>query len=326
MSSRLKLPFEALRFKIDLTLIKNQPNAGHSLNIIGQDRALSALQFGTRIKSPNYNIFVMCESGCGGLSVVIEYLGNLAATSAIPPDFAYVENFQNPKKPRLLTISPAQGNRFYQDIEKLVEDLIVVFPSVFASPSYRQKRSAIESALQQACKDALDSVKRRAAAFGIAVIQEDEVTGFRLRKNNELLTEKQVAELPEPEQTLFQTRVAELEDAITEAFQDLPNWQRASCESLNRLNREVIQTALTPLFAKLQEKHRAEHDISNYLDALKADLNKVLVEIFETENGAGSRSKAHLQATLAKRYLPNLIVDNSLQKGGAGDLQAKPGF
>ena len=324
MNHNLKLSPETLSSRFDLALIQNPTHAGHAFNIIGQDRALSALQFGTQINSPGYNIFVMAEPGWRASSLVSEFLQKAADSLPVPSSFAYVENFQNPKEPRLLKLSPVLGNSFCQDIENLIEELMAVVPFVFISPNYRQKKSAVENAFQQACDNAIGLVKRRATAFGIAVLQEDEVVSFRLRKNNKLLTEDQIAEMPESEQALYKNRIAELEDYLAEVFQELPLWRKALIENINRLNQEVFQAALTPIFTILCDKYDSEPDIRCYLDALKLDLNKTLVEIFNTESGADAKTKANLQAAFAKRYLPNLIVDNSRQLGAPVVYEPNP--
>ena len=69
--------------------------------IVGQRRALEALEVGLNIKDPlnRYNVYVSGEPGLGKTSTVIRYLRELSASQETPPDIVYVYNFQEPHYP-----------------------------------------------------------------------------------------------------------------------------------------------------------------------------------------------------------------------------------
>src|SRR5512139_2387204 len=55
--------------------------------VIGQVRAIEALNFGIGIRRPGYNLFVLGAPGTGKRTVVSEFLGRTAATEATPSDW-----------------------------------------------------------------------------------------------------------------------------------------------------------------------------------------------------------------------------------------------
>ena len=56
--------------------------------VLGQDRAVSAIQFGVAMDRPGYNVYVMGDSGTGRSSYVTEYLKSEAKRQSSPSDWA----------------------------------------------------------------------------------------------------------------------------------------------------------------------------------------------------------------------------------------------
>jgi Cdc6-like AAA superfamily ATPase len=67
--------------------------------VLGQDRAVSAIQFGVAMDRPGYNVYVMGDSGTGRSSYITEYLKSEAKRQNSPSDWAYVNNFDNNREP-----------------------------------------------------------------------------------------------------------------------------------------------------------------------------------------------------------------------------------
>ena len=76
---------------------------------IGQDRALKALKLGLELYSPGYNIYVSGLVGTGRTTTVKELLREISPKCAIPRDRAYVRNFEDRDRPRLLTFQPIKA-------------------------------------------------------------------------------------------------------------------------------------------------------------------------------------------------------------------------
>ena len=66
--------------------------------IIGQERAVKALDFGLAVKMKGYNIYMSGPSGTGKTTYALSSAEKLAATEPVPKDWCYVYNFQNPMK------------------------------------------------------------------------------------------------------------------------------------------------------------------------------------------------------------------------------------
>ena len=77
--------------------------------LIGQERALKAIQFGANIKSHDFNMFVLGPPASGKSTAVKAHLGPKAAEGPAPSDWAYVYNFENPNQPKALQLPPGRA-------------------------------------------------------------------------------------------------------------------------------------------------------------------------------------------------------------------------
>src|SRR5690606_64399 len=92
--------------------------------VLGQERAVEALQFGVAMPRPGYNVFVMGEPGTGRFSYVRRYLKTEAKRLQTPSDWVYVNNFDEQREPRVLELPPGSATEFVEDISQLIDNLL----------------------------------------------------------------------------------------------------------------------------------------------------------------------------------------------------------
>ena len=98
---RLRLPADALRWRCDPAFFTFETTADLQPEeiIVGQERAVRALDFGLTITQPAYNIFVTGPVGTGRTTYTRKKVQDLAIARPMPPDWVYVYNFQQPDQP-----------------------------------------------------------------------------------------------------------------------------------------------------------------------------------------------------------------------------------
>ena len=326
MPLRLKLPPDALKLTIDLADIDLETISTRQGNILGQPRAQSALEFGIAMPNEGYNIFVMGEPGLGRLSMVTSHLNELCRNLPTPSSYAYVDNFDNQREPLAIKLPPGLGRRFCDDIEDLIDNLLVTFPAVFESPSYQQKKSAIERSFNQAYNTAIDLVDKQSRSKSIALFRENEGVTFVPIKNNKSLDEDQFAELPQTERDIFHQDVEELEEYLNEALLDLPQWRRTMVEKIKQLDTETIQLAITPLFAEIDQKYQELPDVYRYLAEIKKDLNNTIADCLAPTRSLEPSNNAVKRAALVELYGPNILVDHPEVSGAPVVFEPHPTY
>ncbi len=315
MSSHLKLPIDSLKLTIDLNGIDLPEVPRLQTGILGQPRAQSALEFGIAMPNPGYNIFVMGETGLGRLTMIMNHLETLAHTRTAPSSYAYVDNFDNSREPVAIELPAEYGQVLSKDIEKFLDDLLENFPAAFESPTYQQKKSAIERQFSQNYNAAIDIVDKKAQTLSIALFKESETITFAPIRKDKSLNEEQFQQLPQAERDIFHKHVEELEDYLSEALLELPQWRRAMIDKIKQLDSDTISLAIEPLFAELEEKYQNIDDVITYLAEIKKHLNLSIADYLMPGRTSDARESAAKRLALNELYAPNVIVDNKLESG-----------
>ena len=139
--------------------------------IIGQERALKAIQTGLDIKSFSYNIFITGMVGTGRTTTIKQLLEKLEKGDKIPDDILYVFNFKNADEPMLITLPAGKGKIFREAMENLIAMLKTNIPEMIKSKYYSEQRDEIVESQQRKQKEILQNFEEEVAKEGFSVIQ-----------------------------------------------------------------------------------------------------------------------------------------------------------
>ncbi|MTZ14218.1 AAA family ATPase [Pseudomonas sp. JL972] len=313
----LTRPFDPSQFNFN-----NTDELEPFLGVLGQERAVEALQFGVAMPRPGYNVYVMGEPGTGRFSFVRRYLRAEGKRLHTPADWLYINNFDEPREPRVLKLEPGSAAAFIADINQLIDNLLATFPAVFEHPSFQQKKSAIDRAFNQRYDKALDIIEKLALEKEIALYRDASNIAFTPMKDGKALDEADFALLPEAERERYHNDISTLEVRLNEELASLPQWKRESTNQLRLLNDETISQALQPLLAPLSQKYAENAGVEAYLQAVQVNLLKTVVEQLVDEN----RPEAQSRVLLEEQYSPSLMVGHSLDAGAPVVFEPHPTY
>lgn len=129
--------------------------------IIGQERAVKAMEFGLNIKMRGYNIYMSGPTGSGKTSYAQSCIKDFAKNEPVPYDWCYVYNYSKPSNPIALRFPPGLGKEFRDDMNELIEYLIADIPKAFSSEEYEKEKSEIIKDYQNKRDDLLNQLKKR---------------------------------------------------------------------------------------------------------------------------------------------------------------------
>ena len=66
---------------------------------VGQERGIKSLEFGLRVDTNGYNLYLEGPTGSGKTTYTRNYLKKLSKSKKTPPDWCYIYNFDNPNEP-----------------------------------------------------------------------------------------------------------------------------------------------------------------------------------------------------------------------------------
>lgn len=289
--------------------------------IIGQARAIEAIRFGSSIQQKGYNLFALGPSGTGKYSVVHQFLEQKATTEPTPFDWCYVNNFEQPHKPRALRLPPGQGRMLSQDIGKWIEELRSTIPTVFESEDYRTRKQVIEEEFKERQEKAFSTLQQQAQERGIALLRTPMGLAFAPLHKDKVLGPDEFQRLPEQERKRIEAEVGMLQEQLQAILHQIPRWERESREKIKELNREVTMFAVGHLVDELRKKYAALPDVVNYLNTMQQD---VVDNVDDFLNPAEASTAAflgipQLRSLLGspsfQRYRVNVVVDHSATKG-----------
>jgi len=290
--------------------------------VLGQERAVAALQFGVAMPRAGYNVYVMGEPGTGRFSFVQRYLKAEGKRQGTPDDWVYINHFDEPREPHALRLPPGQGCGLSADISQLIDNLLATFPAVFETPTYQQKKSVIERAFNQRYDRALDIIEKLALEKGVALYRDSTNIAFTPMREGKALDEAEFSQLPEVERERFHDDIAVLEERLNEELASLPQWKRETSNEQRRLNDETITQALQPLLSPLAEKYADNAGVGAYLQAMQVNLLKTVIDQLVDDN----KSDAERRLLLEEQYSPSPVVGHNVNGGAPVVFESHPTY
>lgn len=175
MSSRI--PAERLRWRPSkdiLKLFKEPSKISATEAIVGQKRAVGALDLGLKLFRPGYNVYVSGIAGTGRMTTIRRALELIKPERERPPDRAYVYNFADPSQPVLLTFEPGKGKTFRDDMKEVVRVLRTEVPKAVESQHVQREREIIVDRYQREEKKLFEEFAERLKKEGFALVQVQE--------------------------------------------------------------------------------------------------------------------------------------------------------
>lgn len=327
MTNSLKLPLTALKAKIDLSDIDFTESLNSHSTILGQERAQSALEFGIAMPNSGYNIFVMGETGSGRLSMIMQYLQALAPSKPAPPSYAYVDNFENSREPIAIKLPAEHGQDFLKAIENLITNVLATFPAVFENPSYQQKKTAVERQFVHTYRDATEYVDAQARICNIGLFSENDTFNFLPLCENKPMRDEDLSALSTEERELYKNRIEELEDCLSEALLELPQWRRELAASMTQLNNDTIDAAIEPLFDELNARYAEVEDVVTYLAEVKQNLRQTINDYLMPVSSSEPIERDHvLKKLILEQYAPNILIDYKQDSGAPVIYETHPTY
>lgn len=318
------LPASALTHQLDSSLFPfaRTDELEPFTTVLGQQRAVEALEFGVAMPRSGYNAFVMGESGTGRFSYVRRYLTQVASQQHAPSNWLYVNNFEEPREPHVIELPAGMGDTFCKDIDGLIDNILAAFPTVFETPGWQQKKNQIDRVFTKKYDQVLDRIEKLALEKGIALYRDSSNIAFTPMHEGKALDEAEFAQRPEEERERFHADVAALEEVLNTELSSLPLWKRESSNELRKLNEETISLALEPNLQPLRSKYADYPSVLSYLQDMQANLLKTVVEQLVDED----LSDGHRRKLMEEQYAPNLLVDYGLNGGAPVVFESHPTY
>jgi lon-related putative ATP-dependent protease len=299
--------------------------------IIGQQRALDAIDFGLNLQSTGFNIYVLGDSGTGKTSAIRSFISKKAELEIVPPDWCYVHNFREAGEPLAIWLEPGRGIEFQKDMRELIDHLKIEIPKIFESKEYKKQRNVITEEVQRKQKELFEGLEREAESKGFKV--KTAMGGFSLvaiGKSGEPLTEEEFNAFDQKGKDALRENGKFIQERLDDVMRILKREEKATGEKLEQLERYAAISALGPLVEDLKSKYPKNEKLLAYLDSVQEDVlgnvEDFKAQTEETPAPALPFLKMQKQEPNFTRYSVNVLVNNGKQKGSPCVFESNPTY
>jgi len=321
----LRKPCDPARFRFATT-----SEVAPLTRIVGQARALDAIDFGLDMHGLGFNIYVLGEPGTGKTSAIRSFVSEKAKADPVPPDRAYVFNFREPEEPIALSLAPGQGVEFQRDMGEMVDYLRSAIPKVFDSKEYEGQKGRIVEGFQSRQKEIFGSLEEEAKSRGFNV--RPTINGFSIvavDDSGEPMTEEKFSTLDDAKRRELRDNGKRIQERLDDVVRIVKAEERAAKDALAQLERTAALSVLGHRLEEIRRKHEGNEKLLAYLDTVREN---VLASI-EDFKSVGEETPSPLpflkigrQEPDFSRYSVNVIVNNGGTNGAPCVFESNPTY
>ena len=305
--------------------------------IIGQDRALRALQIGLDMKHVGYNVFVTGSAGTGRTTTIKQLLNRMAEQPASLTDKCYVHNFRDPDSPLMIMLPAGQGTAFKKDMAAFLAELLKAIPAVFDSRRYADQRKSTLGHFQDRQRTVLREFEKKVREKGFEVVQVQAGSGNRpeiapiINGNpasmDQMHARIEAGELTEVDFKRMIDQHATLEKQMDLVMREMRNIERKAKRSLDELNHKIVVPVVEELLEDLQQRYESPR-VESYLN----DIERSIIENVARFHAHEDPQQALMTLGGSKEedefleYQVNVIVDNSTLNGVPVIIETNPHY
>ncbi|MFC1549415.1 Lon protease family protein [Nitrospirota bacterium] len=296
---------------------------------IGQERAMSAIDFGLNLDSKGFNIYILGESGTGKMTSIRNAIREISEGRPVPPDWVYVYNFKDPDVPQAISLEPGQSVDFQKAMQELVDTLQAEIPKVFESKEYDKSRSRIIEGFQKYQKEMLGELEEEAKGYGFNIRKT--VSGLLVvpvKQDGEPLTEDEFDLLDDEHKKKIEETGKTLQEKLDDVVRHVREGEKKIKAQMDELEREAALSVVGHLIDEIQAKYSTYEKISRFLDDVEEDI---LEHIEDFKGGEETSSplpfiKPQKAEPTFTRYAVNVVVNNSSCEGPPCVFESNPTY
>lgn len=279
---------------------KSTTELEEGLSALGQDRALSAVDMGINIKSKGYNLFCFGPEGTGKTSLVARVLKEEAKKRATPYDWAYIYNFEEPHKPNAIKLAAGIAANFAKDIDKLIEDLKILIPSVVESEEYHAASNIISEKYRQKKDDYIKFLQKKAKGKSVTLMHMQMGLVVAPVKDGEVLSPEMFDELPEDEKQAIMDDLNAMQIEIENSASDAPVWEEKEREEVYTTQSKFAKTALQKPISVVKEKYKIHRPIQDFLKNMQTQILENLDDYLDNKEAPATNDDDVLSSIFSR--------------------------
>lgn len=316
-TDKFKVPVSMLTPSVDPTQLgfEDTSELEPLTDIIGQERAVEALEFGLSMKSPGFNLYVSGPVGTGKATLVRQMVKRLAQAAPAPSDWCYVNNFQDPSRPASLAFPAGQGCAFKRDMAAFIDSLRRDIPAAFESKKYLDAKAKLHDETEAKKKLFFQELTQLSLTRGFGFDETPAGFGLVPLKDGHPMTSEALEAMTEQEQQDLNERRLALEGEIREFHVRLHTLDKEVEHQLRHLDRQVVTNVLEGRYETMRRTYQDLPSVCAYLERVQDNIVHHYKDFLPHEGPALPIPGLEFRRPDLTRYLVNLIVEHDPANG-----------
>ena len=287
--------------------------------IIGQTRAMSALEVGLGIMQEGYNIFAAGLTGTGKMETIRRSLVRRLDGSKPPNDWIYVHNFNDPDQPWAISLPRSKGRQFEKEMSRLISRLTEALPKAFRQQEFREEKEQLSRKYETKLDDLTNRLSETAKerGFEVAFLPTGQISFLPHIDGKPAENPQQLETLPPEERERIAEGERELAREVAHLMQDQRQMVENLTEEVRGVERQFASYVVTPLIEAIQQSYTDNERVQQYLDRVREHILDNLAD-FRDRPGPAQNVPPQMQEMFGSdedrrflEYKVNVIVDNS---------------
>ena len=279
---------------------------------IGQDRGISALEFGIQIDVKGYNLYLEGPGGVGKTMYTKNYLKQIAKKKKVPNDWCYIYNFDNPNEPISVSLPAGQGKEFKESMDGFIKEIKKDIKKTFNADDFEKEKALIKKEFEEKRALLMENLNEKASKYNFQVKSAQNGIYMMPIVNGKTIEEEEFDKLDEKTKQEYEEKSVIVQEEIMNVIGQIKEIERASDRRISEWQSNIALMTVNVHINYLKSKYKRNKKINKFLNDVKQDVLKN-IPVFLEEDNTKNNNQPQMQKTPdpCLNYRVNLFIDNS---------------
>lgn len=297
-------------------------------SVIGQKRAVEAIDFGLNMKGSEYNIFVTGLEGTGKSTIVKKLLNDHAKNREISEDLCLVNNFEDAYCPVVIEMPAGSAVYFSRSMTQFVEVIKTKILDFFNTPSFIEEQNSFHKKTTTRQKELFADVEQLAQTHGLSIIRTEEGYQVIPISGGQPMSSEAYQALDKAVRQQLDVHTDQVEEKLNDVLFETNKLGEKMNIMLKTLVASKTEQLISEQIDPVRYYFRDCKDIQIYLKNVKDDIieNITLFLGTKVQEDAEEKTLQEMAGSLVKKYQINVLVDRRREKGAPVVFEPNPSF
>lgn len=310
----LKMTCDPNLFKFDSTEELEPITTG-----IGQDRGISALEFGIHVDVKGYNLYLEGPSGVGKTMYTKNYLDKIALKKKVPNDWCYIYNFDNPNEPIAVSLPAGQGKEFKNYMDGFIKEIKKDIKNTFNADDFEKEKALIKQEFETKRSILMEELNKEASKYNFHVKSAQNGIYMMPIVNGKTIEEDEFEKLDENIKREYEEKSVIVQEQIMNVIGQIKEIERQSDKKISEWQSNIALLTVNVHINFIKSKYKRNKKINKFLNDVKQDVLKNIPTFLEEDSNKNAnhpqQNPAMNKPNPCLNYRVNLFVDNSNREG-----------